>query len=161
MAGFLAGAGHEVSRAAAAVWDGRWTLRGRGALTACFGVLCAVALASHDAADPSWNASAAGAPTNLLGAFGANLSDAALQSLGLASWAAALPDAERLAREAADAVLASPSPEVGRDGGAKRSPGGVVDAAHALATGSTKTPHPALRATLPTSGEGNAPTPSC
>ena len=69
------------------------------------------------------------------------------------AWTAALPDAERLVREAAEAVLRPLSPEVGRDGGAKR--GGVVNAAHALATGSTETPHPALRATLPTSGEGD------
>jgi probable rRNA maturation factor len=44
------------------------------------------------------------------------------------AWTAALPEVERLVREAAEAVLA---------------------------TGSIETPHPALRATLPPSGEGD------
>jgi probable rRNA maturation factor len=54
------------------------------------------------------------------------------------AWSEALPEAEQLTREAAEAVLASPSPEVG-----------------ALAVGSIESPHPALRATLPPSGEGD------
>ena len=90
MAGFWAGVGREIGGASSAAWSARLTQRGRGALVAVFGVAAAAALASHDAADPSWNAAAAGSPSNWLGAFGANLSDAALQSLGLAAWAAAL-----------------------------------------------------------------------
>ncbi|MBW3616638.1 MAG: DNA translocase FtsK 4TM domain-containing protein [Proteobacteria bacterium] len=90
MAGFWAAVGREIGGASTAAWGARITQRGRGALVAGFGLLTAAALASHNVADPSWNAAAAGAPANWLGAFGANLSDAALQSLGFAAWAAVL-----------------------------------------------------------------------
>jgi len=89
-AGLLAQIGRELGGMAAAGWAARVTARGRGALVAGCGALAALSLATHDAADASWNVSAPAAPANWLGRFGANLSDVALQSLGLAAWAAAL-----------------------------------------------------------------------
>jgi DNA segregation ATPase FtsK/SpoIIIE, S-DNA-T family len=46
-------------------------------------VLLALALASYDRADPSWNHAVDGAATNALGLVGARLADALLQMLGL------------------------------------------------------------------------------
>jgi S-DNA-T family DNA segregation ATPase FtsK/SpoIIIE len=61
--------------------------RALGAAGVLAGLMTAVALASYDAADPSFNASSALPPANLLGRFGANLADVGMQSLGLAAWA--------------------------------------------------------------------------
>ncbi len=69
---------------------GAWThpasARFRGGVVAALGAAAALSLATYSAGDPSFDASAAGAPNNLLGQAGANFADLAMQSLGLASW---------------------------------------------------------------------------
>src|SRR5215472_10781560 len=70
----------------APVWRHPLAVRLRGAAMAAFGLMLALALASYDAADPSFNAASALPPANLLGRFGANLADLSMQSLGLAAW---------------------------------------------------------------------------
>jgi S-DNA-T family DNA segregation ATPase FtsK/SpoIIIE len=77
-------------RPLAQAWRHPLAVRARGAAMALFGLMLAGSLASYDAADPSLNASSALPPSNLLGRFGANLSDLAMQSLGLAAWAVAV-----------------------------------------------------------------------
>ena len=52
-------------------------------------MLLALALATYDHADPSWNHAADRAVTNALGLDGARIADALLQGLGLAAWTAA------------------------------------------------------------------------
>ncbi|HEY3797264.1 MAG TPA: DNA translocase FtsK 4TM domain-containing protein [Caulobacteraceae bacterium] len=74
---------------AGAAWDHPAAARFRGGVVASLGLALALALASYRSGDPSFDASAAGAPTNLLGATGANVADAAMQTLGVVSWAAA------------------------------------------------------------------------
>ena len=49
-------------------------------------ILLALALATHDRADPSWNHAADRDAANALGLGGARLSDALLQGLGLGAW---------------------------------------------------------------------------
>ena len=49
-------------------------------------ILLALALATHDRADPSWNHAADRDVANALGLGGARVSDALLQGLGLGSW---------------------------------------------------------------------------
>src|SRR5688500_13261739 len=71
-------------------WESDAAARARGGLVAAFGAALIAAFATYDAADPSWNAASATAPTNILGTFGAAWADAGLQSLGLAAWIAAL-----------------------------------------------------------------------
>src|ERR1041384_4677720 len=71
-------------------WSRPVSARLRGALTALAGGLLVVAIATYNAADPSWNAASVRAPTNALGATGALIADLFVQSLGLAAWAAAL-----------------------------------------------------------------------
>jgi S-DNA-T family DNA segregation ATPase FtsK/SpoIIIE len=71
-------------------WTHDGVARFRGGLTAAAGAAVVLALATYNAADPSINAAAAGAPTNLLGPLGANLADLAVQTLGLAAWIGAL-----------------------------------------------------------------------
>ncbi|WP_337876849.1 DNA translocase FtsK 4TM domain-containing protein, partial [Elioraea sp.] len=57
-----------------------------GLAASLVGLTLAVALASHDPADPSLN-TATGAPVaNLAGRTGAVFADAALQGVGLAAW---------------------------------------------------------------------------
>jgi S-DNA-T family DNA segregation ATPase FtsK/SpoIIIE len=68
---------------AAAAWSAPWPSRLRGGLMAAVGLALAPALATYHPADPSLNTSAAARPLNLLGGFGATLSDLALQTLGL------------------------------------------------------------------------------
>ena len=58
------------------------------------GLALLVALASHDAADPSFSTATARNAVNLAGPFGATMSDALLQGFG---WAALLPSAALLA----------------------------------------------------------------
>jgi len=90
-------------------WTHDGVARFRGAVTAVLGGALALALASYNAADPSFNASAAGDPSNLLGALGASLADIAVQSLGLAAWVASVVlVAVGLAR------LADPAPAASR-----------------------------------------------
>jgi S-DNA-T family DNA segregation ATPase FtsK/SpoIIIE len=50
----------------------------------------ATALVTYRAGDPSFDAAAPGAPSNVLGAFGADLADFGMQTLGLGVWAIAL-----------------------------------------------------------------------
>ena len=74
------------AEAALGAWRHAASARFRGGLTAAVGGALAIALASWRASDPSLDASAAGAPGNLLGAAGADIADLAMQTLGLASW---------------------------------------------------------------------------
>ena len=71
-------------------WTRPITARLRGALLAVAGGMLAVAFATYNAADPSWNATSVRTPTNALGLTGALIADLFVQSLGLAAWAAAL-----------------------------------------------------------------------
>ena len=54
------------------------------ALVAC-SVLVLLALVSHNSADPSFNNATIAKPTNIIGGFGAYLSDMLLQFFGYAS----------------------------------------------------------------------------
>jgi S-DNA-T family DNA segregation ATPase FtsK/SpoIIIE len=67
-------------------WDPLTTARVKGAAMVLAGLVLAPALATYDPADPSFNASSAEAPANMLGRFGANLADVLMQSLGLGAW---------------------------------------------------------------------------
>jgi S-DNA-T family DNA segregation ATPase FtsK/SpoIIIE len=75
---------------AALAWGHPNTARMRGGMLAALGVATAVAFSTYNAADPSLNAATAASPTNALGAAGAAIADAGLQSLGLAGGVAAL-----------------------------------------------------------------------
>ena len=70
-------------------WDMQGAVRTRGVFCAVLGLALALSLATHRGDDPSFNATAADAPHNLLGGFGAALSDAAFQSLGFGAWVVA------------------------------------------------------------------------
>ena len=71
-------------------WRHPLAIRLRGVAMVAFGLMLVLALVSYDAADPSFNASSALPPSNLLGRLGANLADLGMQSLGLAAWLIAI-----------------------------------------------------------------------
>ena len=73
-----------------AMWDQDAACRLRGGAVAALGAMAFGAFITFHADDPSWNAVSAQGARNLLGAFGAKLADAGLQSLGLAAWVAAV-----------------------------------------------------------------------
>jgi S-DNA-T family DNA segregation ATPase FtsK/SpoIIIE len=70
-------------------WDAQAAVRLRGMICALFGAVVLLSLATHRADDPSWNTASSEGAKNLLGGFGAALSDAVLQSIGYAAWFAA------------------------------------------------------------------------
>jgi len=94
---------------AGAIWTHPLSARTRGGLVAAVGVCLAAALATWSVADPSLNASTAAAPGNALGAAGATLADAVLQTLGLAGALAAL-----LLLVLGLSRLTGPQPDAGR-----------------------------------------------
>ena len=71
-------------------WRSPGCVRLRGACEAAFGFMLILSFGSYNAADPSLNAAAVDAPTNLLGRFGATAADLGMQSLGLTAWLVAL-----------------------------------------------------------------------
>ena len=61
-----------------------------GGLELLFGLVLTLAFASYNAADPSLNVSAPGAPSNFAGRLGATLADVGMQSLGVSAWIVAV-----------------------------------------------------------------------
>jgi S-DNA-T family DNA segregation ATPase FtsK/SpoIIIE len=72
------------------VWEAGVALRLRGAVCSVSGAIIMASLATYNAADPSWDVASATGAHNAMGGFGADIADAALQSLGLAAWIGAL-----------------------------------------------------------------------
>jgi S-DNA-T family DNA segregation ATPase FtsK/SpoIIIE len=72
------------------LWGAPITVKFRGVLQALLAALLLVALISWNPADPSLNAASGAEPTNWLGLNGALFADLFMQSLGLATWPAAL-----------------------------------------------------------------------
>ena len=72
-----------------AIWNSAVMARLRGAFLALFGGAGLVAFATYRADDASLNTVSHDSVHNALGSFGATISDAAVQSLGLAAWPAA------------------------------------------------------------------------
>jgi S-DNA-T family DNA segregation ATPase FtsK/SpoIIIE len=70
----------------ASAWRSRPAVRLRGWALVALGCGLGLALISYNAADPSLNASAAGAPSNWVGRPGAAAADLCMQSFGMASW---------------------------------------------------------------------------
>ena len=77
-------------RPAAGVLGHPLMVRLGGGVEALFGLVLTLAFASYNAADPSLNVSAAGAPGNFAGRLGATLADVGMQSLGLSAWIVAV-----------------------------------------------------------------------
>jgi S-DNA-T family DNA segregation ATPase FtsK/SpoIIIE len=73
-------------RLARLTWSHAVVARFRGGLVAVTGAALLFAVATYNAADPSWNAATAQAPANALGATGALVADIVMQSLGLGAW---------------------------------------------------------------------------
>jgi S-DNA-T family DNA segregation ATPase FtsK/SpoIIIE len=76
--------------AAAIAWSLPGTARFRGGVIAVLGAGLAVALATYNPADPSFNVATGLAATNALGGAGAMMADLAMQSLGLGAWLTAM-----------------------------------------------------------------------
>ncbi len=72
------------------IWRHPFCARARGWAIICLGLFLAAALATYNAADPSWNASSSGQPSNLMGRLGATVADLFMQSLGVAAWLVAV-----------------------------------------------------------------------
>jgi S-DNA-T family DNA segregation ATPase FtsK/SpoIIIE len=72
------------------LWESSPALRLRGAVLTVAGAVLIASLATYRAADPSLNVAALDAPHNAMGPLGADLSDMALQTVGLAAWIGAL-----------------------------------------------------------------------
>jgi S-DNA-T family DNA segregation ATPase FtsK/SpoIIIE len=72
------------------VWEAGVALRLRGAVCSVAGAVVVASLATYNAADPSWDVAAPNAAHNAMGGLGADIADAALQSLGLSAWIGAL-----------------------------------------------------------------------
>jgi S-DNA-T family DNA segregation ATPase FtsK/SpoIIIE len=72
------------------VWEASVALRLRGAVWSVSGAIIMASLATYNAADPSWDVAASTAARNAMGGLGADLADAALQTLGLSAWIGAL-----------------------------------------------------------------------
>jgi S-DNA-T family DNA segregation ATPase FtsK/SpoIIIE len=73
-------------RLARLTWSHAVVARFRGGLVAVTGAALLFAVATYNAADPSWNAATAQAPANALGPTGALVADIVMQSLGLGAW---------------------------------------------------------------------------
>ena len=71
-------------------WRSVFALRLRGGVGAALGATLVAAFATYRAADPSLNVASADRPHNVMGAVGAALADAGLQTFGLAAWIGAL-----------------------------------------------------------------------
>ncbi|WP_292052759.1 MULTISPECIES: DNA translocase FtsK [unclassified Brevundimonas] len=72
------------------VWGAPFAVRVRGVAQAVIAALVLVAMASWNAADPSWNTASTQPVRNWLGGGGAVLSDILMQSLGIGAWIAVL-----------------------------------------------------------------------
>ncbi len=95
---------------ARSAWAAPLTVRARGAGIALAGAAVVLSLTSYRTADPSFDASVADPPANWLGTLGADAADLAMQSLGLAAWAAA---ALMLLSGLASLLAKSPSQQIG------------------------------------------------
>ncbi|MBN9319438.1 MAG: DNA translocase FtsK 4TM domain-containing protein [Caulobacterales bacterium] len=73
-------------RLARVTWSHPMIARFRGGIVATLGAALLFAVATYNAADPSWNVATALAPSNALGGAGALAADAAMQSLGLGAF---------------------------------------------------------------------------
>ncbi|MDP9104022.1 MAG: DNA translocase FtsK 4TM domain-containing protein, partial [Pseudomonadota bacterium] len=78
----LADAWRPVFMALNQVWEMGGAVRLRGLGCALAGTVLVLSLFTRHADDSSWNAAGGEAPRNLLGGFGATLSDVSFQSVG-------------------------------------------------------------------------------